>query len=97
MRWYRLHCIDCRASTRLSPEMVYCQQRVEVAGGVIEAWAKAQEDGYWPLYVLDSDWMPDTVTNGTSLSKARLPWHGALVKEVHASVRGPRVVSDAVV
>ncbi len=63
MRWYRLYCIDCRASTARTPETIYVHHRVEVAGGVIDACAKARDDGYWPLYVLDSDWMPNTVTN----------------------------------
>lgn len=57
MRYYVLHCIDCRASTARSPETVYCEHRVEVAGGFIEACAKAREDGYWPLHVVAADWL----------------------------------------
>lgn len=60
MRYYRLHCIDCRASTARSPETIYCEHRVVVSGGVIDAWAQSQADGYWPLYVIESDWLPET-------------------------------------
>lgn len=63
VRWYRLYCIDCKASTARSPETVYAHHRVEVAGGVIEAWDKAKADGYWPLYVLDTDWMPEILAS----------------------------------
>ena len=63
MRWYRLHCIDCRASTARSPETVFAEHRVEVAGGVIDAWEQARADGYWPLSVIESDWLPDTIIN----------------------------------
>lgn len=63
MRWYRLYCIDCRASTARSPETVFCEHRVEVAGGVIEAWKQAGADGYWPLEVIETDWSSMIFTN----------------------------------
>lgn len=56
MRWYRLFCIDCRASVRMSPATLYCEHRVEVAGGVMDAWDQAKADGYWPLEVIATDW-----------------------------------------
>lgn len=54
-RWYELHCIDCKASTADQP-IVYCEHRVEVSGGVVDAFEKARADGYWPLHVVASDW-----------------------------------------
>ena len=57
MRWYRLWCIDCKASLSASPETFYREHRVEVAGGVVAAWNAAKSEGYWPLHVIDSDWM----------------------------------------
>ena len=54
-RWYVLQCIDCKASTADEP-VVYAEHRVSVVGGVIDAFEQAKADGYWPLYVLASDW-----------------------------------------
>lgn len=56
MRWYLLRCIDCAVSIRLAPTTVWCEHKVTVSGGVIEAFAKAREDGYWPVGVIKSDW-----------------------------------------
>jgi hypothetical protein len=58
VRWYRLYCIDCRESVRMSPATLYCEHRVEVEGegGVIAAWDQAKADGYWPLEVIETDW-----------------------------------------
>jgi hypothetical protein len=62
MRWYRLWCIDCKASLSASLETFYREHRVEVAGGVLEAWDKAKRDGYWPLHVIESDWSEQPAT-----------------------------------
>jgi hypothetical protein len=51
--FYRLHCIDCRATREKAPETVYCEHELE-ALGVIDAWDKAKQAGYWPLSVIES-------------------------------------------
>lgn len=61
MRWYRLFCIDCNATRQLSPETVYCEHRVVVSDGVVGAFQKAREDGFWPLEVVETDWMPGAI------------------------------------
>lgn len=60
MRWYRLHCIDCRATTASAmtrdPAPIFAEHRVVVSGGVMAAWSAAKKDGFYPLHVIDSDW-----------------------------------------
>lgn len=63
MRFYRLWCIDCEQSAGRSPVTVYCEHRVEVAGGFIEACTQARADGYWPLHVIESDWVSTDIFN----------------------------------
>lgn len=55
-RWYRLHCIDCAATMKVAPQTIYTEHTVYV-NDVAEAWAQAQSEGYWPLHVIDSDWI----------------------------------------